>query len=96
MLRIPLKVQFSDGREQTVVVSAPDCIAFERHFDKPMTEITTGRMEYLWWVTWHALRRADKATLESFDEWVDSVGMISDDSETSADFVPLESSQPTG
>lgn len=95
MLRIPLKVTFSDGREQAVIVSAPDCIAFERQYDKPAPLIVSGRMEYLWWTTWHACKRLG-LTAQEFDEWIVDVGFIADDDDVEADPVPLASGQPTG
>lgn len=95
MLRIPLKVIYSDGREQAVIVSAPDCIAFERHFDRPATDITSGRLEYLWWTTWSALKRQNMTDLE-FDSWSAVAGDVTDDSSADGDLAPLASSQPTG
>lgn len=95
MMRIALKVTYSDGREQAVMVSAPDLIAFEREFDKPMNVIGTGRMEYLWWTAWHAATRKGHTDL-AFDEWVESVDFIADDGAEKAEIVPLESPQPTG
>lgn len=94
MLRIALKVQYGDGREQLTTVAAPDCIAFERHFDKPATEIVGGRLEYLWWTTWHSLHRA-KSTAADFDTWLEDVVAIVDDESTTTDIVPLESEAPT-
>lgn len=95
MMRIALKVKYSDGREQAVMVSAPDLIAFEREFDKPTTVIGTGRLEYLWWVTWHASKRLAFTTL-GFDEWMLGIDNIVDDVEAGGEPAPLVSSQPTG
>ena len=95
MLRIPLNVTYSDGREQAVIVSAPDCIAFERKFDRPASDIVSGRMEYLWWTAWHACKRTGLVAVE-FDPWLETVGSIGDDKSTEPDIVPLESSQPIG
>ena len=95
MMRIALKVAYVDGREQAVMVSGPDLIAFERQFDKPMTTISSGRIEYLYWATWHSLKRRNLVTAE-FDEWVDTVDGVTDDEAGSADLPPLESKQPIG
>jgi len=95
MMRIALKVSYDDGREQAVMVSAPDLIAFERHFDKPMSVIGQGRIEYLWWVTWHACTRLSHTTLV-FDDWIATVAEIGDDKAADAELVPLGSSQPIG
>lgn len=95
MMRIALQVTYSDGRVQPVMVSAPDLIAFERHYDKPMTAISTGRIEYLYWVAWHSLKRRSLTGVE-FDEWIESVDLVGDDPNGGAEIVPLESPQPIG
>ena len=95
MMRIALKVKYEDGREQAVIVSAPDLIAFERKYDKPVTVISTGRVEYLWWVTWHAVNRLGHTTLD-FDPWLLTVESIEDDDPQAQEIAPLASSQPTG
>jgi len=89
MMRIALKVTYADGREQAVMVSAPDLIGFERHFDKPMTAMSTGRMEYLWWVAWHASKRKALTDLD-FEAWVNTVDTVADDPNNEAEIVPLE------
>lgn len=95
MMRIALKVTYVDGREQAVMVSAPDLIAFERTYDKAMTVISTGRIEYLYWVAWHSLTRRKLITLE-FDPWIESVDSITDDPDGGAEIVPLESQPHIG
>lgn len=95
MMRIALQVTYSDGRVQAVMVSAPDLIAFERHYDKAMTAISTGRIEYLYWVAWHALTRKSLTTAD-FDAWVDTVDIVTDDPNGGAEIAPLESPQRTG
>lgn len=95
MMRIALQVKYVDGREQAVMLSAPDLIAFERQFDKPMRAITTGRMEYLWWTTWHSAKRRG-LTSDDFEAWIETVDVIGDDPNASADIVPLETTQATG
>ena len=95
MMRIALKVTYTDGREQAVMVSAPDLIGFERHYDKPMTTIGTGRIEYLWWVAWHATKRKALTDLD-FDAWLETVDAVADDPNGTAEIVPLENPQPIG
>lgn len=95
MMRIALKVKYGDGREHAVMVSAPDLIAFERQFDKPMTVIAEGRLEYLWWAAWHAAKRKNLTDLP-FDSWVDTVDEIRDDETAPEEIVPLESEAVTG
>lgn len=95
MMRIALKVKFEDGREQAVMVSAPDLIAFERQYDKPTSAVAGGRIEYLWWVAWHAMKRLTLTSLD-FDAWVLTVGEITDDVDAGKELPPLGSSQPIG
>jgi len=90
MMRIPLVVTYEDGRSESVKVGAADLIAFERTYDKPTSAISSGRIEYLWWAAWHAVKRT-KATGLDFDDWVNIVDAVQDDSETNSDIVPLES-----
>lgn len=94
MMKIALKVSYSDGREQKVTATAPDILAFERTYDLPMTTITSGRMEYIWWITWHASKRLSLTSLE-FEAWIETIDSVTD-AEDAAEIVPLESSQLTG
>ncbi len=93
MIRIALQIQYNDERTELVTATAADAIAFERHFDKPISVINTGRIEYMWWIAWHAVTRSKKTEL-SFDEWLDTVGEVAD--EETDDIVPLERSQFIG
>lgn len=95
MMRISLKVQYVDGSEAAVTAAAPDLIAFERHFDKPMTVFADApRVEWMLWLAWTALSRQGK-TGEEFDPWTEKVdGIVF--GEQQDDIVPLESNQPIG
>ncbi|CAB5217030.1 hypothetical protein UFOVP199_33 [uncultured Caudovirales phage] len=96
MMRMPLKVNYVDGTGAEVVASAPDLIAFERHFDKPMTIFTEQvRIEYMLWLTWTALSR-HKLTAMDFDSWTELVDGIDFGSGDGVEITPLESSQPIG
>ena len=95
MMRMALKVEQLDGRVQHVMVAAPDLIAFEREYDKSMSVLGTGRIEYLFFVAWRAITRT-KQTALGFDEWCDTIASISDDETTAQELVPLELSPPTG
>ena len=95
MMRMALKVELLDGRVQHVMVAAPDLIAFEREYDKAMTVLGTGRLEYLFFVAWRAMSRT-KQTALGFDDWCDTIASIKDDETAAEELVPLESSPPTG
>lgn len=94
MMRIALQVVYTDGRERSVTVTAPDTIAFERTYDKPVGAIASGRMEYLWWLAWHVERRTDGTDLD-FDPWVETVDAVTD-AETLDDPAPLGLTANTG
>jgi hypothetical protein len=89
-----LKVDYDDGRSQRLTTAATDAVAFERHFDKPISVVTT-RLEYMWWLTWRALSRQSMTTLD-FESWLDTVLSVEDDDKESADIVPLDHSPQPG
>ncbi len=76
MMRIELKVEYADGSGVETTATAPDLIAFERHYDKSMAVFGTDtRIEYILWLTWHALNRKKETALE-FDPWVETVDSV--------------------
>lgn len=96
MMRIALKVEYVDGSGAEVMASAPDLIAFERHYDKPMMVFAEDvRIEYLFWLAWTALHRR-KVISEDFDTWIERVDEVTAGNADDAEIVPLETSQPTG
>lgn len=96
MMRISLRVQYVDGSEAAVIAAAPDLIAFERTYDKPMSVFATDtRIEWLLFLAWTSLSR-QKQTAEEFDPWTDLVEGIVFGDDAGDEIVPLESSQPTG
>lgn len=94
MMRISLVVSYVDGSGAEVTATAPDLIAFERHFDKPMTVFAAeARIEYILWIAWTAMTRRKMITAD-FETWMDTVdGVVAGDA---GEVVPLESNQPTG
>jgi hypothetical protein len=75
MMQIPMKVAYGDGSEVEVVAKASDLIAFERHFDRPMTELGTSRVEHILWLAWHVASKTKKTDL-GFDDWVDTIDSV--------------------
>jgi hypothetical protein len=78
MMQIALTVQNADGSEAKVTAKASDLIAFERHFDQPMTvfgDQSKIRVEWLLWLAWETCTR-QSLTKDDFDTWVDGVGGI--------------------
>ena len=96
MMRLPLHVGYEGGSGVDVVASAPDLIAFERQFDKPMSAFGDAvRVEWMLWLAWTALTRK-KLVSQEFDVWVDSVDEITFGDSSEAEIPPLETSQLTG
>lgn len=96
MMRIALKVEYADGSGAEVMASAPDLIAFERHFDKPMMVFAEDvRIEYLLWLAWTSLKRKNMVTAD-FDTWTDTVDAVIAGGDEEAEIVPLEMNQPIG
>lgn len=96
MMRIALKVEYADGSGAEVMASAPDLIAFERHFDKPMMVFAEDvRIEYLLWLAWTSLKRKNMVA-DDFDTWIDSVDGVTVGDQADVEIVPLETSQPIG
>jgi hypothetical protein len=96
MMRIALKVEYADGSGAEVMASAPDLIAFERHFDKPMMVFAEDvRIEYLLWLAWTALKRKNLVSKE-FDAWTEDVEAVIAGGDAETEIVPLELSQPIG
>ncbi len=78
MMQLRMTVEHADGSEAEVTAKASDLIAFERHFDKPMTvfgDPNTGRVEYIMWLAWHTSKR-NGGTEQDFETWVDAIESI--------------------
>lgn len=90
MLNITLAVSFKDGTKRDVVCKTSDYVAFEAHFDKPVSVLEQGRLTYLLWLAWKA-----SGTDQAFDVWVDSVDNIGSVDEQD-EIPPLGSHQLTG
>lgn len=96
MMRISLKVEYVDGTGAAVIAAAPDLIAFERKYDKPMAVFATeARVEWLLFLAWTSLKRSGKVS-EDFDPWTERVATIVFGDDVDSEIVPLESNLPTG
>lgn len=96
MMQFKIGVEMVDGTEAVAIASVPDLLAFERKFDKPVTEFGAGlRLEWILWLAWHALHRAGK-TSEDYDDWTAKVGNIAVGSQDGDPLPPLESTAPIG
>ena len=94
MLRVALHIEYADGSAVDAVATAADQMAFEEHFDKPITVISNEfRVTYLLWLAWHVIKRTGK-TSDDCNKWAEDVASVSiGDAD---DVVPLESKAPIG
>lgn len=95
MRRIPLRIEYADGRIDRVTCIGADSVAFERQYDRSSNEVGQ-RLEFIWFVGWVALKREGRTSLD-FESWILTVGQVGDD-ETVEDteIRPLESQAPIG
>lgn len=88
--RIPLRIDYLDGSFELALCTGADTIAFERQYDLSANKVSE-RLEYIWFVAWHNLKRFGKTQLD-FDPWMDTVVQVGDDEAAGdSEIVPLES-----
>lgn len=76
MQPLNLQVNYADQTTATVAAIAADFIAFETHFDKPFTVVSTDqRLTYLFFLAWSVLKRTNSTELD-FMEWSATVIMV--------------------
>lgn len=71
-----------------------DFIAFEEHFDKPISVLEQGRLTHLYWLAFASLERTGQVNGAEFKAWAATVVSIEQADED--EIPPLGSSQPTG
>ncbi|MBM7788850.1 hypothetical protein [Tenggerimyces flavus] len=72
--RTPMKVTFSDGREETVQLTAKLEVEIERKFELSLEECT--RREHTYYGVWLALGAAKKERGRSFEDFLDMVDSV--------------------
>ena len=71
-----LQITFLDGETVTVSAIAADLVAFESHFDMSVASLADKvRLTHLFFLAWHVLKRTKKTELP-FDEWIESVQIV--------------------
>lgn len=92
-MKVDLKVQYGDGREELVTAKFADFVGFERTWQRSIARLEHEvRLTDLAWLAWSALTRAGRTTLKFDPEWiatVDGVDMVDAPGEN-----PLEMTQP--
>lgn len=85
-MKLQVTVVYSDGRRVEAEVSPRVKVEFERKFDRqwqdffepiPDTDKTRpGRLEWLYYLGYAALRAAEAESLDSFDTWLGQVDEV--------------------
>jgi len=70
------EVQLSDGRNMSATVKVADLIAFERQYDKSVSDIG-NRIEYSTFIAWAALKRQGDLNVE-FEDFLPLVEVTTD------------------
>jgi hypothetical protein len=79
-MKLTLRIEFADGTQKDVLVSAADMVAFEDKFNVSIAKLDDPRMGWLLFLAWHSEHRK-KHTGEEFEKWlelVDSIGATDD------------------
>lgn len=72
-MQINLQITFDDATEKLIQAGAPEIVAFETKFDKPISSLQEDpRFTYLVFMAWHAESRT-KSTALSFEEWTNTI-----------------------
>jgi hypothetical protein len=79
-MKLTLRIEFLDGTQKDITVSAADMVAFEDKFDVSIAKLDDPRMGWLLFLAWHSEIRT-KQTDKPYEEWlnlVDSIGETAD------------------
>jgi len=75
-MELNLQATFQDGIEKVISTGAPEIVAFEREFDKPITTMQESpRYTYLVFMAWHSESR-NKSTALKFEDWTNTIAGI--------------------
>lgn len=74
-MKITLRIEFTDGTTQDILVSAADMVAFEDKFNLSIAKLEEPRMSWLLFLAWHSESRR-KATNKTYEEWLDLVETV--------------------
>lgn len=80
-MKILVEVDYADGRKETVNVGPVSQVAFEREHGCGIGVVATAqKISHVYWMAWHASTRG----VGSFDEWLETVEGIDENSATDA------------
>lgn len=75
-MRINLRVEYSNGKQEDVRCSAKDLVAFEDKYQRSVARLEHEmKLTDLLFIAWHSLNRQG-LTKKDFDAWLDDVESI--------------------
>lgn len=98
-MKMTITVEMASGETLEVEVHPVTQVAFEREFKMPLASLGDDpRLEYSYWLAWHASQRGRPNALK-FDDWLETVDGLSagaDDPDIEDDADPLGATAPSG
>ena len=88
-MQVQFRIRPKGGTDETITAELVDVIAWEDHFQKPSTALSSSDIfarDFVW-LAWHAVKRQGKTTLD-FMDWVATLEDIEGEPEA-----PLELSE---
>jgi hypothetical protein len=79
-MKLTLRIEFADGTQKDILVSAPDMVAFEDKYNVSIAKLDEPKMSWLLFLAWHSEKRR-KQTDKDYDTWlelVDGIGATED------------------
>lgn len=94
-MKMNLRVTYNSGKNEEVVASAADLVAFEAQFSRSVAKFEVEfKYTDICWLAWHSLNRRKKVT-KTFDEWIGDVDSVELGNETN-EILPLETPPQVG
>ena len=91
-MKMNLRVITNDDKNEDVVASAADLVAFEAEFSRSVAKFQDEfRYTDICWLAWHSLNRRKKTT-KDFTDWINTIESVELGSETN-EISPLEPNQ---
>ena len=79
-MKLTLRIEFADGTQKDILVSAPDMVAFEDKYNVSIAKLDEPKMSWLLFLAWHSEKRR-KQTDKDYETWlelVDGIGATED------------------
>lgn len=80
-----ITVDHSDGSSAKLDIKPSTIVAFERQYGVGLGAIADGKMEYVYWLAWHA-EKLSGAVVKPFEGWLEDIEGV----DLADDAVPTE------